>query len=218
MSQTFAQFKTRLAANVLRSDLTNFYGQYINEALQEIQNRRSWLQMKAEVNLSVPVGDGRETVTLPANFKELQHRTAVEYLADDGGFIPADVVTEEQQIFRVWAFGGTPISTWPPRVFLLRQATSSLLGVLEPLIQPFNFRVRYYGYLPDLVADADMSPLINAYPQMVLAKSTSIAFTEINDPIAVEFETLYEKKLAEAVRQDAFSETAGRINRMGQGV
>jgi hypothetical protein len=217
MSQTFAQFKARLASGVQRSDLASSYGLFINEALREIQNRRSWTCMKVDASVSIATGTGRETAALPAAFKEFQRRTAVEYVADDGGFVPADVVTEEQQIYRIWAFGGTPMYTWPPRVFFLHQPAATL-GVLEPLSQALNFRVRYYGYLPDLSADGDTSPLINAYPQMVLAKAKAIAFTEIVDPVAAQFEELFEKKLAEAVRQDAYSEVSGRITRLGQGV
>jgi len=214
MSQTFAQFKDRLGRSVLRDDIAADYGTYINEALREAQNRRSWLCMKREVPLVVPTGTGRETAALPADFKELQKRPAVHYVTDEGLFIPADVVTEEQQVYRVWAFGGTPICTWPPRVFFERRATGAILGVLEPLSQAFNFTVKYYAYLPDLVADVDTSPLIDAYPMMVLAKAKAIAFSGLNDPVAAGFETEFEKKLAEAARQDAYSEVAGRETRM----
>jgi len=214
MGKTFLEWKTRLAKRVLRDDLADSYGDYFNEALREIQNRRSWLAMKKTVDVSVPTGYGRETVTLPADFKELQKRQAVQYITDDGQFIPAEVVTEEQQIYRVWAFGGTPITTWPPRVFFERLATGPILGVLEPLIQPFNFRVKYFGYLPDLAADGNTSPLADAYPEMVFAKAKVVAFTDINDPIAAEFETLFEKKLGEAIRQDSYSEVRGMETHM----
>lgn len=214
MSQTFAYWKTRLAKRVLRDDLADSYGDYINTALRKIQNRRSWLAMKKTVNVSVPTGAGRETVALPADFKELQKRPAIQYITDDGQFIPAEVVTEEQQIYRVWAFGGTPITTWPPRVFFERLADGPILGVLEPLVQAFNFRVKYFGYLPDLVADEDTSPLADAYPEMVFAKAKVVAFTDINDSIATEFESLFEKELSEAIKQDAYSEVRGMETRM----
>ena len=156
----------------------------------------------------------KQTAPLPLDFKELQKREAVQYITDDGQFIPADLVTEEQQIRRVWAFGGTPICTWPPRVFFERTATGALLGVLEPLSHPFNFRVKYYGYLPDMVADTDTSPLVDAYPKMILAKAKAIAFTEINDEIAQACEVEFEKKLGEAIRQDSYSDVRGLETRM----
>ncbi len=214
MSQTFAQWKARLAARVQRDDLAASYGGYFNTALRKIQDRRSWLAMKKTVNVAVPTGTGRETVALPADFKELQKRPAVHYITDEGQFIPAEVVTEEQQIYRVWAFGGTPICTWPPRVFFERTATGAILGVLEPLSQPFNFRVKYYGYLPDLALDSSTSPIADAYPELVFSKAKSVAFADINDPIAAVFEQQFEKELADAIRVEAYSEVRGMDTRL----
>ena len=218
MGQNFAQFKDQLHARVLRDDLSANYGDYINQALREIQNRRSWTFMKNTVQpVTIPPSDGNATADLPADFKELQRRTAVEFIADDGGYIPAELVTEEQQIFRIWAFGGTPITTWPPRVFLLRESTAKL-GMIEPLIEPFSFRVKYFRFLPDLVNDTDTSPFIDAYPRMVFSKARAIAFDDINDPIAESHEEMFEKKLREAIAYDAHGEYAGVTTRMGQGI
>jgi len=214
MALTFAQWKVRLAKAVLRDDLADDYGTFLNEALLKIQQKRSWLAMRTSADLVIPTGAGRETIALPAGFKELQKRQAVQYLADGGGFIPADVVTEEQQIYRVWAFGGTPLTTWPPRIFLERQATGSVLGVIEPLSQVLNIRVKYFQFLPELVTDSATSPIADAYPGMVLAKAKVVAFTEINDPIAAAFETEFDKQFAEAARQEAYSEVVGRETRM----
>lgn len=211
---TFSQLKERLARNVQRSDLEDSYGDFINEALREIQNRRSFSLMKKSVELVIPAGSGRETVSLPEDFKELQKQPAVSYKTDEGDFIPAEVVFEEQQEYRVWAFGGTPIPTWPPRLYFEKNADGAVLGLIEPLTQDFTVRVKYYGYLPELTEDEDTSPLESAYPQMVLNKAKAIAFAEVNDDIAAGFESFFEKKLAEAVRQDAYSEVNGRVLRM----
>lgn len=223
MSISFAALKTRLNGSVLRADLAASLGDFINEALREIQNRRSWTCMKKNVNVSIAPGaitdegpdlEGSQTVALPADFKELQKRPAVHYIADDGGFIPADLVTEEEQIHRIWAFGGTPMQTWPPRVFLNLNGNDNVLGIIEPLSQALNFRVKYYAFLPDLSADADTSPLANSWPKMVLAKAKAIAFSEINDDIWEKAESEFEKKLTEAIRQEAHAEVQGRETRM----
>lgn len=211
---TFAYLKNRVYRGVLRDDLADDYGTFVNDALREVQNLRSWVCMKDRVTLAVPTGSGREVVTLPADFKELQKRPAVHYVTDEGGLVPAEVVTEEQQAFRVWAFGGTPIATWPPRVFFEKRATSAVLGVLEPMSQPFNLEVKYYKYLPDLASDTDASPLAAAYPMMVIAKAKALAFSSINDAAAVGFEQEFDKKFLEAVRQDAYSEVRGLTTRM----
>jgi hypothetical protein len=211
---TFAQFKDRVARGVMRDDLIPLYGDFVNEALREVQNRAPWSFSRRTVNLSVPAGSGRETVALPADFKELQKLPAVHYVTDEGDLIPADVVTEEQQLFRIWAFGGTPITTWPPRVFLDRRAEGAVLGVVEPMTQPFTFRVKYIAYAPVLSVDSDTSPLIDAYPAMMLAKAKAIAFSQINDPQEAACEVAYEKAYSEARRQDAYSEVSGRVTRM----
>jgi hypothetical protein len=211
---TFLQFKERVNRGVLRSDLEGSVGDFINQALKEIQDRRSFTCMKRKIDLTVPAGSGNETVALPEGFKELQKRPAVHYVADDGSLIPAEVVSEEEQVRRIWAFGGTPISTRPPRVYFERNEVGAVLGLVEPMIQAMNFRVKYYAYLPDLVLDSDTSPLIDSYLAMVLAKAKSIAFSDINDEASRLFDGEFEIKLAEAIRQDAYSEVAGRELRM----
>lgn len=216
----FAQFKTRLGLGVQRDDRASSYGDYVNEALREIQNRRSWTVMKKTTPTSgvglitIGPGSGNNTVSLPSDFKELQKRSPVHYITDEGNFIPAEVVTEAEQIRRVWAFNGTPVTTWPPRVFYERNASGAVLGIIEPTTQAMNFRVKYYAYLPDLSADSDTSPFITLYPKMVIAKAKAIAFSEINDEAAAGFENEFEKKWIEAVRQDAFSEVSGRELRL----
>ena len=276
----FSDIQAKVKQGVLRDDLDDFYGDYVNEALREIQNRRSFVAMKQVVYLSVspgvlgtggnvvPVGavwasgvgtlsfvitgfdigakyyynpgnsssvsaDGINPISvlngffvatkvsytllapasaalqavtaavitaaidqvavLPSNCKELQKRHAVHYVCDDGGLMPVELVEEWQQIHRNWAYGGCPPVTWPPRAFYERRSdTESVIGILEPLIQKFNFRVQYFGYLPDLVNDTDTSPIIDAYPRMVIAKAKAIAFSDINDPSEAQFEGEFE--------------------------
>jgi hypothetical protein len=207
----FADIKARISRGVQRADLAASYGDYVNEALREIQNRRSWTDMKFTVNVALPASDNENTVTIASDFKELQKTPAVYFVTDDGGLIPAETVFESQQIYRVWVFWGTPIVTWPPRIFFERNGTSAVIGMVEPRTEDFNFRVDYFRYLPDLVNDTDTSPLLTAYPEMVLAKSKVIAFTDINDEEAMALhEGIYEKKFMEGARKDAYAEVRGR--------
>jgi len=213
---TFAEAKTRIARGILRDDLAPSYGDFINEAVREAENRRDWLHMKSKAEpLTIPVSaEGRSTVALPANFKSLQKRQAVFYIADDGGYVPAEVVSEAAQIFRIWRFWGTPIITWPPRLFLDEEPTGSVIGMVEPNALEFNIRVDYYGYSPEMVADDDTNPLLTKYPKMIYAKAKAIAFSEINDQIAEGFEEEFEKKFGEAARAEAHAEVAGRELRL----
>lgn len=293
----FAKLISIVSKAVLRDDLEDDYGDIVNEALREIQNRRSFVSMKGitycTINPGVlgaggnvvpllamwPTGsgtlsfeisgmaigsryyfnqgnsngisaDGTTLVTtkdnffvatqenyfllaapaqsnqiitssvitagldqvaeLPDDFKELQPRTSVHYISDDGQFIPAEVVFEYQQYFRVWSWGGTPMMTWPPRVFFERRSRSAVLGIVEPITHHFNLKVQYYKYLPNLVEDADTNPISEAYPEMVIAKAKAIAFSRINDPATTEFEELFENKFTTAYRQDSYSDVVGR--------
>lgn len=301
MPKNLLYLRTEVDKGLLRDDLTGSLVEYINEGLQEIQNRHNFVAMKTTFCVSVgpavesaggnvvpigavwPVGSGTlsfvvsglavgahyyanlgdasslsvdgttptiteskffvatqssytlladasrsgkgivaaviaaglwQTAKFPPTFKELQKWRPVHYITDDGQFIPTDVVFEAQQDFRVWAFGGTPMQTWPPRAYMERQAEGTVLGILEPLTCHFNFRVFAYQYLPDLVNDADISPLAFKYPSMVIAKAKAIAFSRINDPASAAFENEFEGKLAAAIRQDSFSEVVGRETRM----
>lgn len=213
----FSDLQERLGLGVLRSDLAPSYGEFINEALLEIQNRRSWTFMKVTELVALGPGDGYETATLVANFKELRREPAINFIADDGGKIPATVVFQEEEIFRTWAWSGMPMIIWPPRVTLMRGATSTKVGVVAPLIETFNLEVNMFAYLPALVNPTDTSPFITAYPMMVLAKSKAIAFSTINDPAADLFEAEFERKFRAAAYQDAYSEVAGRSLNMGKG-
>lgn len=211
---------------MLRADLASDYPNFINEALVEIQNRRSWTCMKVTEPVTIQPGSGFQTAVLQNNFKELRHRgSAVNFVADDGGFIPATIVFAEEEIWRVWAFGGAPVFVWPPRIFLIRGApspdqlaagfsTSARLGILEPMIEAINLQVNMFAYLPLLVNPTDVSPLALAYPNMVLDKAKAIAFDGINDDEFNKAEAKFEKKFREAAYQDAFSENAGRVLRM----
>jgi len=207
---TFAQFKVRLARGVMRDDLLASYGDFTNEALQEIQQARSWTCMKKTATVTLPAGPGNETIALPADFKELQRRPAVHAIGDDGSFIPTDTVFEAQQIQRAYAFGGIPIMTCPIRNFLEVNTAGSVVGMVEPQTDVINYRVKYFAWLPPLVADGDTSPFITSNMAMVLAKAKMIAFSDVNDPEADRQQGIYMEALASAIRADAYSEVAGR--------
>jgi hypothetical protein len=221
----FGQLQTRLGTAVLRSDLAPDYGNFINEALVEIQNRRSWTCMKVTEPVTLGPGTGFETAVLQTNFKELRRQPSVNFVSDCGGLIPATVVFAEEEVWRVWAWGGAPMFIWPPRVFLIRGAptptqimagasVSASIGILEPLISTFNLTVGMFGYLPTLVNSTDVSPLALAYPNMVLEKAKAIAFSGVNDEECEKAEAKFDIKFREASYQDGYSETAGRVLRM----
>jgi hypothetical protein len=231
----FAAMKARIGRGILRDDLAPYYGDYIDDALQDIQNRHSFPCMKTSVNVTIPLGTLESTVNLPANFKELQSGTPIYFITPEGRFIPGRVEAESRQVAQQWfmrrwivfnlplispfsiffeRYGLTPPSGITPTPDAAAGVTA-VVGMVTNPYQPMPLRVDYFGYLPKLVNDTDVSPLVSAYPEMVLAKAKAIAFDVINDNEA--FDTnmkIYEGQLNTAIRQDAYSEVAGRTLRM----
>lgn len=151
-----------------------------------------------------------QVAALPPDFKELQPRTSVDYVTDDGQYIPAEVVFEWQQIYRVWAFAGCPFGIWPPRVYYDRRDDKAILGILEPLTRHFNLRVKYYRYLPPLVNPTDVHPIAAQWPNMVINLAKAIGFRDINDPESEALRSQFEDEFVTAMRSDAYAETRGR--------
>ena len=221
----FAEAQEALNRSILRADLQPYYGDYINAALVKIQNRRSWTFMKHTETLALGPSSEPSITPLEANFKELRREPSINFIADDGGLIPAVTVFEEEEIFRVWAWSGAPMFVWPPRVFLLRgpasptqlltgQTIQASIGILEPLIETFNVAVNMFQYLPLLVNPTDLSPFLIAYPDMVLEMAKVIAFTRVNDPERDKARGQFEIEYRAAASQDAYSEVVGRRLRM----
>ena len=207
---------------VLRYDLVAKYPTFLNLALREIQNLRSWSFMKKRDIF--PITSGTSVLTLPANFKELQNlRPPVHIRLSDpsfGTFVykPVTVVTENQERARIWSFGAV---TWDARLSLKKEGTTATLELVDLASEDLNFEVKYYQYLPDLTADSDESSIANAYPWMVVTKAKEHAFRAINDFTMVE--AMREEFMSadgkgglfrEAVRQDSRVDIAGLDTRM----
>lgn len=103
---TYADIIQRLTIGVLRDDLVSSYPQFLNEALTEIQRRRSWQCMKQldyftiknnNSFVSLSLNDGGE----PTNFKELTIQDSPIHLrAQDLVLTPCDVWTMEKVLRR----------------------------------------------------------------------------------------------------------------------
>ncbi len=224
MNFPLSKLQARVNLGVLRADVaaaSSNYADFINEARRELQNKRSWSFMKASADLTILQGD--KTVALPDGFKELQpegsNGSPVSFILHDpnvpGAVWPVTIHFEAEEIRRLWLFGGQ-VSVWfgEMRLFLRVNANGAILGLEIEATEDMEFRVEYIGYLPDLVAPTDECPLTNAYPEMVIAKSKSLALAAINDGAAVALETLSDSKFKEASLADARADLVGRDLRM----
>src|SRR5208337_4225578 len=162
---TLSKLQARVSAGVLRDDLaalSNNYADYINEALHEVQDKRSFICMRGDTSLAIL--NGQASVALPADFKELQTKSEgspINMIVDDPSFPgllrPVNVVFEDAAIRRTWARSGLSTSCWPNTftVFLKLgefNGLGGIIGVEIPVTEDTPFRVSYNGFLPDLVS------------------------------------------------------------------
>lgn len=221
MTFTFATIKARVKLGVLRTDVeaaSNGYGDFINTARMEFQNKHSFIAQRKTA--TVTILNGTSSIALPADFKELQPvKSPINFVLYDplnpGAVAPITVAYEIQEIRRLWLFGGPSMGIFDAfRVFLKLSGTSSIIGTEIPAVEDLPFRVDYIAQLPDLSAPTDTCPITNAYPEMVIAKAKSLALASINDPAADGLETFAEKKFKEACIHEARKDLVGRELRM----
>lgn len=228
---TFSDLKTRVALGVQRSDLTATLPAIINEALREIQRRRSWVVMHNVGNFTIPNGSSNKSLLTDdtptaTNFKELTIETSPIHLkGSDEVYTPCEVWTREKVLRRqarlisnslLYSVYSHPNNTRRVQVpvYIDWEAGTPFINVLFSASSALQFAVSYFGYLADLSADGDRNELTDSYPEMVVNKSKAIAFAAVNDPMTEEFEVLYEKTFKEAAAQDAYKAVAGLDLRM----
>lgn len=219
---TYAQLQARLYKTVQRDDFLVAndadinYGTFINEAIRECENRKSWTTMKDSAD--VIITSGNKSVNLPTDFKQLQNlRPPVHIILDDpnaGGQIlkPVNVTWAEVEYRRLWIMGGM---AWDVQTWIERTSSTPTLNIASQASEDLTFRVKYYAYSPVLTADASTNPLELLYPRMVMTKAKEIAFEAINDFEAQEKAALaFEVLFTRASIQDNLSDVSGREGRM----
>jgi len=216
---TYKGMQDRLYRQVQRADLLadGMYGVFINEALREIQNRRSWSVMKNTVDIHIP--NGSATVSdFPTDFKEFQNlRPPMSIVLTDPStdsevLKPIDVVDELQELRRVWNFGGL---VWTLRVIADQNTGTTSVSIIVPAAEDLTLRMKYYRYLPLLTGDNDTNWFLQNFPRVVWSKAKANAFYEINDTKAEDDAGReFESELQRAMRQDAWSAVAGMSARM----
>lgn len=218
---TFEQLQARLYKTIQRDDylVANSadvnYGTFVNEAIRECENRKSWSTMKAKSD--VIITSGNRSVDLPDGFKELQNlRPPVHIVLLDpntGSVLkPVNVSWEEVELRRLWIMGGM---AWDVQTWLERTSAGVTLNIASQAGENLTFRVKYYKYSDVLSGADDENALELLYPRMVLTKAKEIAFEAINDfeaqeKLGLAFEILFTR----AAIQDNRSDVTGREARL----
>lgn len=209
-----------LEVGVNRPDVADLYPKWINQAIRAICQDYSFTFMRHSADVVMDAGSS--STRMPADFKELITDRCSVYVGDgQGGLVPCDV--QRESTFRrlllpdngviLPANSETFYRGFP--VWVDWGSDSVSLATIARTMTALTFTVKYHRYLPELQDLKDDNSLTRNYPEMMKAKLKAVAFEELNDDTAVEFETLYESKLEKAKFHDANTLLKGRVNRMG---
>lgn len=222
MGMDFRKLIRILEVAVQRTDLEEFYPDWINQALNGIQKDFSFNCMRHEGDVTIETGS--TSVSMPSDFKELQQARPPIFFrygdATDSRLIPCDVVRQEELIrldsallyparyARVRPFRYGP-------VFMSWTDGLPALNLIESDHEEMTFLVKYFRFFPTLSAPTDSNALTNGYEELVKAKVKAVAFEEIGDPASADWETTYVLKLKAAKDHETYSYVAGRRLQMG---
>lgn len=154
----------------------------INEALNQIQQRRSFNCMKVTIPFTLNVtGPGPFSYALPTTFKELQSGANPLY-ATDGTPYGNSIwrIFTRQEVFRLNQIGVNVAE----RTAFLEQDATGIWSIFFPgpfeqgsLPPDTGFSVDTYSYLPAVGAPTDENDLMRRYPMLVLEYCKFLVFS-----------------------------------------
>jgi hypothetical protein len=211
------QLEEQVHTSVQRDDLQGQYQVYINQALDDVQERWNWINMTQAELVTMKVGES--SVRLPCDFKELQSRNKSPIMVQNTetattvSFFPVDIRTESE-IRRINSknTGFSTVPTLP--VWLDMEDDSWFIFIDAKAAEPLHFRVKYYRYLPHLQAPTDENGLTRRYARMIYSRARQLAFEGINDPQSGTHELIYESEFNGNSGHDAGRRYHGRNLRM----
>jgi len=195
----------------------------MNDALKQIQQRRSWSCMKNMITLTIP--SGQSSVALPATFKcpqrgknPLKGSNPLSVV----GYVPWVLVTK-QELERLQMIGQT---TTDRRASIFQEGgvwKLTMAGYLAGFVfsAPYDttFNLDAYSYLPKLTAAADTNDFLEQYPQMVLELTKELVYalddSDDNDDAIQRAHSRYDDEFQRCSIDDANREVSGRDIRMG---
>lgn len=194
--QTYQDVIDILGTAVNRSDLQAKYIDFINRAVRDIAAAHSFDQLgnKATVNF----GSGQNLVVLPADFKDLQPGRFT-YAAIGGGAVVPVPIYRKEEVERIQ-------SVFMPAYYLIYSSDGNAfqLGLLPGALTAAAWVITlyYFAYPAPVTDPTQTTPLLVFYPNLVLARTLSLIFQSINDPIWEEHEKSYQVQLAQFTGAD----------------
>lgn len=220
----FGEFLARVKRQVSRTDIgDDEYEDYCQRALKKIQQRRSWSVMKQST--AIIMQGGLTFINLPGNFKELQSGDApirTIYSGNQGNARAYPCIIqpkrEQERLYSEFAYGTLnsyfrcQIQRLP--VYLDQSAEVWTVNIWVQAWQDITFLVDYYGFLETPENPDDTNFFLNNYEEMCMAKAKAICWESVNDEIAAEQESLFDKEFKESAYEDAYRQTRGVEMRM----
>lgn len=213
---TFEDIRRRVKIGVDRDDLEDLYNDYINQAIREVENRRSFSYMKKSA--PVTINPNEQTVSMPDDFKELVRQTSpIVRVTDTNLGTPAITpcaIYSRQRLESMNSSFGTLIAQTSGReqkvsILVDVDADKWFISLLSPSLEVINFRVNYYGYSERLTDNDAEHPLFTYYPNLVVAGTKYMIFQDINDPQKNETEQEFERQLLKAKGTDSIISFSG---------
>lgn len=175
---TFADALARITVAVDRPDIAAQYLTFLNRAVREAAVRNNWEQMKSRTEIVLAAGQ-RERA-LPADFKAWQNgRNAVEMYRTGTDDEPTPVpVYTRGEMERL-------ISVFKPEIHAIFTQDNGAFQVKFPAAMPDNMSLilHYFAFPAEVTDTTQSTPLLLAYPNMVISKALSLIFQSINDPV-----------------------------------
>lgn len=162
---------------------------------------------------------GSTTVQLPDNFKELHTGDSpVRVFDTNEGYsrpLPCIVLTK-REIEREYSKFSYGVLNSYFRYQLIRLPVYMdqsngvwTINILQQAITNINFLVDYFGFIPTPQNAEDTNYLLSNYEEMCMAKAKEIVWTSVNDEIAEEFASLFNRELKQCAADDSYRMTRG---------
>jgi len=226
-----SDIKQMLRQDIGRADKEPRYTLWVNRAIRALQTSQNWECMRDRQQVTITTGTS--VVNLPANYKEVTAENYPVTVVDPNTYsspgilqeLSCELVSREKMTrYRSlsWVVSGPVVSQTRVAglpVYIERDPSTKrhTLNIVGNADTDTVFKVSFYGYVPDLVLDADTNDFLLNYPELVENRVKAIAFAAINDPIASQFMALADEQARRAGIEDSRMRLTGGGRRIRMG-
>lgn len=222
----------KMDVGVQRNDLRAEYKDFINQAIHNAQERRSWGCMTHKDTKTLQ--SGRTFVIMPGDFKELQRGQAPIGILNNQTtsfgplYLPCRIMSkrELERLNTYGVYNGVffyglfsqalnPYQFVNLPIYIDWQDGFPAINILGKASTDITFIINYFKWIPSLEKEEDTNWFTMTAPEMIYNKAMALAFEMIKDYEAAQFhEQLYDKYLLIASRSDDYAQVAGTVYRM----